>query len=169
MLIVTETPRLLIRTWQEGDLKPYGELIGYNDLPRRFSDDSPASKPETELWRYQLELDQKGWSRWAVVHKETYRLIGYCGFSSHGNSVELSWLFLSEFCGRGLVLEAVQAVAWLGFERFGFREIISYTAPDNEFAVDVIQTLGMHLDGFEGWSNMIVARYSLESAASGSS
>ena len=168
MLIVTETPRLLVRTWQESDLQPYGELIGHSNLPHRFSDESPASKPETELWRYQLELDQKGWSRWAVVHKETYRLIGYCGFSSYGKSVELSWRFLPDFRGRGLVLEAAQAVARLGFERFGFREIISYTAPDNEFAVDVIQTLGMHLDGFEGWSNMTVARYSLESAISAS-
>ena len=69
MLIVTETPRLTIRTWQEQDLRAYGEIVGRENLPERFSDGVPASKPETELWRYQLELDQRGWSRWAVVHK----------------------------------------------------------------------------------------------------
>ena len=163
MLIVTETPRLAIRTWQEQDLRAYGEIVGRDNLPERFSDVFPASKAETELWRYQLELDQRGWSRWAVIHKESRKLVGYCGFSSYGDQVELSWRFLPDYQGRGLVVEAVEAVAWLGFKRFGFDEIISYTTPDNEFAMNVIETLGMSLVGFEGWSNIIVARYRLTS------
>lgn len=161
MLIVTETPRLTIRTWQEQDLKPYGEIMGRGDLSEHFSDALPASKAETELWRYQLELDQRGWSQWAVVHKESQQLIGCCGFSSYGDKIELSWRFLPDFRGRGLVVEAVEAVAQLGFERFGFDEVISYASPANEFAKDVIESLGMSLVGFEGWSNITVARYRL--------
>lgn len=160
MLIVTETPRLIVRTWQESDLKPYGELTGINNLPDHYSDYCPSSKPENELWRYQLELDQRGWSRWAIVHKESYRLIGYCGFSQYGENIELSWRFLPEFRGKGLVVEAAEAVSQLGFKRLGFKEIISYTASDNDFALGVIETLGMHLEGFEGWNNITVARYS---------
>ena len=62
------------------------------------------------------------------------------------------------------MVEAVEAVARLGFERFGFDEVISYAAPNNEFAMNVIETLGMNLVGFEGWSNITVARYSLTAA-----
>ena len=81
MRVVVETPHLLIRTWQELDLQGYADLIGdeYEQLSG-FSSEKPACRAETELWRYQLELDKRGWSKWAVVFKENCQLVGYCGF-----------------------------------------------------------------------------------------
>ncbi|MGI9273278.1 MAG: GNAT family N-acetyltransferase [Endozoicomonas sp.] len=164
MLIVAETPRLIVRTWHEKDLKAYGRLIGQESVSERFSEDGPASRAETELWRYQLELDKRGWSRWAVVLRETSSLIGYCGFAPYGDDVEISWCFIKDHRGRGLVMEAVKAVTTLGFDRLGFRKIITFAASDNEFSRGIIQKLGMSLDRFEGWNNLTVARYSLSSA-----
>ena len=164
MLIVAETPRLILRTWHEADLQPYAELTGQTLLFKQFSENNPASKAETDLWRYQVELDQKGWSRWAVVLKESHQLVGYCGFSSYGETVEMSWRFNKDYRGKGLVVEAAEAVTDLGFKRLGFQEIISFASPQNEFALGVIEQLGMILKGFEGWSNMTVARYSMTPA-----
>ncbi|WP_194842546.1 GNAT family N-acetyltransferase [Endozoicomonas sp. OPT23] len=161
MLIIAETPRLVIRTWQESDLKPYADLVGAQHATTEFGRHRPLSKAETDLWRYQVELDQQGWSRWAVVLKESNQLIGYCGFSNYGNSVEMSWRFRQEFRGKGMVMEAAEAVTDLGFKRLGFNEIISFASTENEFAKDVMEGLGMDLQGFEGWSNRTVARYSL--------
>ena len=164
MLIVAETPRLVLRTWQESDLIPFAELIGQKHSTQSFAANKPASKAETELWRYQIELDQRGWSRWAVVLKESNELIGYCGFSSYGAHVEMSWRFKKDHRGKGLVVEAAEAIAHLGLDRLGFGQIISFAAPDNEFATAVMKDLGMRLEGFEGWSNMTVARYSMSQA-----
>ena len=161
MLIIAETPRLLVRNWLPQDLKAYGALLGEEADDPHFSALEPSCRAETELWRYQTELDKWGWSRWAVISREDHKLIGCCGFSPYGKNVEMSWRFLPEFRGRGLVLEAAEAVAKYGLEKLGFERIISFTNPNNDFAQDVMQQLGMSLDCFEGWSSCTVARYSI--------
>ena len=166
MLIITDTPRLILRTWQLADVNAFSVLLGQD--PVTTSDvtaTEPGSIAETELWRYQAELDKRGWSRWAVVFKETNQLIGYCGFSPYGKHIEMSWRFMPEFRGQGLVLEAVEAVTQFGFNQLGMEEIISYTAPSNEFAQGVMEQLGMEFDRFEGWSTCTVARYRIQSPA----
>lgn len=164
MLIVTDTPRLILRTWQLQDVDAYSALLGET---LACSSDVMATEPgslaETELWRYQAELDKWGWSRWAVVLKENNQLIGYCGFSPYGKHIEMSWRFLPAYRGQGLVLEAVEAVTQFGFNQLGMAEIISYTTPSNEFAQGVMHQLGMTLDRFEGWSTYTVARYRIQS------
>ena len=164
MLIVTDTPRLILRTWQLQDVDAYSALLG-ETLPRSLDAmaTEPGSLAETELWRYQVELDKWGWTRWAVVFKENNQLIGYCGFSPYGKHIEMSWRFLPAYRGQGLVFEAVEAVTHFGFNQLGIEEIISYTTPSNEFALGVMQQLGMTLDRFEGWSTCTVARYRIQS------
>lgn len=61
MLIVTDTPRLILRTWQLQDVDAYSALLGET---LACSSDVMATEPgslaETELWRYQAELDKWG-------------------------------------------------------------------------------------------------------------
>ena len=163
MLIISETPRLLLRTWHLQDVNAYSELLGECTESPDVTALEPASQTETKLWRYQAELDKWGWSRWAVVFKENNQLIGSCGFSPYGKDIEMSWRFHPEYRGKGLLLEAVEAVTEFGFNKLGMEEIISYTMPDNEFAQGVMQRLGMTFDGFEGWSTCTVARYRIQS------
>ena len=163
MLIISETPRLLLRTWHLQDVNAYSELLGECTEPPNVTALEPKSLAETNLWRYQAELDKWGWSRWAVVFKENNQLIGSCGFSPYGKDIEMSWRFHPEYRGTGLLLEAVEAVTEFGFNKLGMEEIISYTMPDNEFAQGVMQRLGMTFDGFEGWSTCTVARYRIQS------
>ena len=162
MLIIADTPRLIVRHWQPEDLEAYATLV--NDQSEQGSgiaSDAPRSQAENELWRYQVEQDKWGWSRWAVVSKDNYQLVGYCGFAPYGKDVEMSWRFIPEYRGLGIVVEAASAIARFGLNTLGFKRIISYTNADNEFAQDVMQHVGMTLDCFEGWSNLTVARYSL--------
>ena len=164
MVIITERPRLILRTWQIQDIDAYAVLIRETlEEPVDNRATEPYSLAETDLWRYQAEFDKRGWSRWAVVLKESNQLIGYCGFSPYGKYIEMSWRFLPEFHGQGLVLEAVEAVTEFAFKHLGMEEIISYTTPSNEFAQGVMEQLGMTLDRFEGWSICTVARYRLQS------
>lgn len=162
MRVVTETPRLIVRHWQPKDLQAYCALLGEEDFSEaEIMSDEPMSQAETDFWRYQVELDKWGWSRWAIISRETHQLIGYCGFAPYGKSVEMSWKFMPEFRGLGLMVEATKAVAQHGLKQLGFKKIISFASPDNNFAQDVMQKTGMTLDCFEGWSNCTVARYSL--------
>ncbi|WP_330925421.1 GNAT family N-acetyltransferase [Candidatus Sororendozoicomonas aggregata] len=166
MRIVAETPHLIIRTWQESDLPDYAELLGDSIESTRYSEQGPDSRAETDLWRYQLEQDAHGWSRWAVVYKETNEFIGYCGFAPYHHDVEISWRFLPDFRGKGLVIEAIEALAKVGFETLGFDKIISFTSPDNLVTQGIMKQVGMTLDRIEGWSSFTIARYSLSKDSS---
>lgn len=161
MLVIAETPRLLIRNWLPQDLQAYGVLLGEETKEPQYSALRPSCRAENELWRYQAEQDRRGWSRWAVLSRDEHKLIGYCGFSPYGDDVEMSWRFLPEYRGAGLVLEAAEAVANYGFNVLRFARIISYASSDNAQAQDIMEQLGMHLDCFEGWSSCTVARYSI--------
>ena len=168
MLIITHTPRLIVRHWQPGDLTAYAALINDNSAQQQgvdFAAEEPSGRAENELWRYQTEQDKWGWSRWAVISRENHQLLGYCGFAPYGKDVEMSWCFLPQYRGLGLVVEAAEAIARFGLNTLGFKRIISFTSADNEFAQDVMQNMGMKLDCFEGWSSFTVARYSLIAAA----
>ena len=165
MRIITDTPRLIVRHWHVQDLKAYGELVGDDEVKDvDMLAEEPGSCAENELWRYQTEQDKWGWSRWAVVSKDDHKLVGYCGFAPYGDDVELSWRFLPEYRGLGLVVEAADAIAQFGLNTLGFKRIISFTSPQNEFARDVMQHMGMTLDCLEGWSNCSVARFSLQAS-----
>lgn len=161
MRVVAETPHLLIRTWLETDLPGYAVLTGDDSEPQKYSPGLPACRAESELWRYQLELDRYGWSRWAVIYKKNDLLVGSCGFSPYGGEVEIGWRFLREYRGQELVVEALEALTRLGFQHFGFNRIISFSRTDNRFAQKVMAQIGMTLERFEGWSNCTVACYSL--------
>ena len=166
MRVVVEMHHLMIRTWQEGDLASYAALLGHDDENlEKFSADGPDSRAETELWRYQLEQDKNGWSRWAVVQKESNCLIGYCGFAPYHNDVEISWRFLPGYLGRVEVVDAIEAVMKVGLQQLGFDKIISFTSPDNYGALKILAQVGMTLDCLEGWSSFVVARYSVSQSA----
>jgi len=165
MLIIAETSRLLIRSWMHYDLEEYSELVGDDSDDVALFSTEPCSRAEADLWRYQSEFDKWGWSRWAVVLKETQELIGYCGFAPYNKNIELGWRFLPEYKGVGLVVEAVEAVAAHGLDTLGFDSIISFASHDNRYAQEIMQQSGMSLNRFEGWSNCTVACYSISSPA----
>ena len=165
MRVVAETSQLVVRTWQERDLADYAALLGDEDATdlTEFSSEGPACRAETELWRYQLEQDKLGWSKWAVVHKKSQQLIGYCGFSPYHHDVEISWRFLPEYRGKGLAIEVIEAVVNVGLNQFGFKKIVSFTSPANHHTVGVMKQVGMTLDRIEGWGQCSAVCYSLSS------
>ena len=153
MRVVAETFQLIIRTWQESDLAGYAALLGDEEAENLvgFSPGGPKCRAETELWRYQLEQDKLGWSRWAVVYKKTNKLIAYCGFSPYHHDVEVNWRFLPEFRARNLVIEAVEAVVDVGVNQLGFKKLVSFTHPANHDTVDIMKRVGMKFESIQGW------------------
>ncbi|MDP0561148.1 MAG: GNAT family N-acetyltransferase [Candidatus Endonucleobacter sp. (ex Gigantidas childressi)] len=153
---------MTIRTWQESDFPNYASLIGENsDDLSRFSASSPNCRAETELWRYQLEQDRLGWSRWAIICKKSNALIGYCGFSPYHDDVEISWRFAQDWRSSRLAIDAIKAVAQVGFQKLSFNKVIAFARADNSFSIEIMEKVGMKLERTEGWSNCIVARYSI--------
>jgi RimJ/RimL family protein N-acetyltransferase len=87
----------------------------------------------------------RGFGRWALIHKELNKLIGYCGFAS-GNSqvgVEIAYLLARPYWGQGLASEAAGACLRYGFEELKLDSIGGVTRPGNSKSRRVLERLGM--------------------------
>jgi len=106
------TDRLVLRRWRDADFddlravfaKP--EVWWYSDRRGRTSEETRAFLDRRiELW------EARGWSQWAVVHREHARLIGFLGLEPPTflpevmPTVEVGWRLDPEYWQRGLATE----------------------------------------------------------------
>ena len=148
-----ETDRLFLRRWRAEDLddltvvfaKPevwwYPDRRGWNaDETRAFLD------RRIDAWR------SRGWSQWAVEHREDERVIGFLGLEPPGflpevmPTVEVGWRLDPDYWGRGLATEGGRAALRFGFEVLGLDEIVSIYEPENVASGRVMQRIGMRRD-----------------------
>jgi RimJ/RimL family protein N-acetyltransferase len=98
------------------------------------------------LERYGGWEREHGYTLWAVVERESGRLVGDCGLiplEGQGPEVELGYRFDREHWGRGYATEAARAALAFGFDTLGLSEIVALTVPANERSRRVMERLGM--------------------------
>jgi ribosomal-protein-alanine N-acetyltransferase len=88
---------------------------------------------------------------WAVVERESGRMIGTCGFTRFDlphNSAEIGYVLNPDFHGRGYGTEAAARVVRFGFERLRLHRIEARFIQGNEASLHVMEKLGMRLEGY---------------------
>lgn len=146
LMIVCETPRLLLREWTLDDgeaFRPLGmdpRVLRYIGTGTLWTEQQIRER--IARW---IELSrERGWILWAVVHRADAALIGFCGFSDgFPPDVEIGWRLRVEYWGQGLATEAATAVLALGFNRWAFPRVISVAHVENQASIRVMQKLGM--------------------------
>jgi RimJ/RimL family protein N-acetyltransferase len=148
--LILTTPRLLLRTYREGDLPLFAALnadpavmehLGGEPLSRQHSD-------EIAEWAQQ-RYAQERIGLLAVDRREDGAFIGMCGLhhqQSYPDELEVAWRFAHAYWGHGYATEA--ASAWLdyGFDVLGAPRIISITDRPNVRSLAVMRRLGMVFD-----------------------
>jgi RimJ/RimL family protein N-acetyltransferase len=146
-----ETSRLRLRMFTPDDL---------DDLERLFSDPAvmqylgveagkTMSREETEetlrgiikVWH------ERGFGRWAVIHKDSNHFIGLCGFKLLEDEPELIYVLEKEYWGQGLATEAARAALRYGFEEAKLERIVAVTRHENVASQRVLKTIGMKWEG----------------------
>jgi ribosomal-protein-alanine N-acetyltransferase len=148
-MTILETDRLIIRTFEPGDLDSLSEIFADPDC-MRYS--FRHLKPKEEVIRViQYLADyhvQHGYSMWATVLKADNRLIGHCGLMSatiNGvEEVEVGFIFAKAHWGRGLATEAACAIRDHGFYNLGMSRLVSMIDPDNITSQQVAVKIGMN-------------------------
>lgn len=142
-----ETNRLLVRSWQETDVDRYAEIIG-NPLVMKYigngntQDRDYAKKFVSTLMSLEKE---RGWILWAVENKHNRDLMGFCGFSTWHNNVEIGWRLDNLYWGEGYGTEA--AIAVLNFGRkFSFLKIVSIAQKPNLASIRIMQKIGLEFE-----------------------
>ena len=137
-----ETQRLVIRSFEPGDIPAYAEIVADPHVTRFLGDGRPYSYEEASAYIEDciaLDIDT-GISRYAVLLDG--ELIGFCGFKDCGDHIDLGWRYAERHWGNGYATEAARAVLEHGIETLALTGIKAVSFEENVGSVRVIEKLG---------------------------
>lgn len=142
-----ETARLRLRMFAPEDAAELSLITSDPDVMEYIGEGVPLSEDTTttNLASIIETFNRRGFGRWALVHKELNKLIGYCGLSYNNPQVgvEVAYLLAKPYWGQGLATEAARACLRYGFEALRFDTIGGVTRPGNDKSRRVLERLGM--------------------------
>ena len=149
--IIAETGRLLLRELVDDDLPGLCRVLQDSDVTyayeRVFSDREIGSWLKRQIQCYA----QEGFGMWAVVLKETGKMIGHAGISMqvYGDEElpEIGYMFEKEFWHRGFATEAAIACRDYAFAVLGMDTVYSVIRADNVPSRAVARRNGMRITG----------------------
>ena len=142
-----ETERLILRQWQESDIAPFAEMNSDSEVMKYF--------PKTLSFEETLEMydrykgNKNGFGLYPAEEKISGKFIGFVGLnipSYMPDCVEIGWRLRKEFWGKGYATEAAKKWLSIGFGEYDLKEIISFTAKQNQKSQEVMKRIGMKRD-----------------------
>jgi ribosomal-protein-alanine N-acetyltransferase len=143
----------LYRIYSHPDLSKYIQ----NDKPLTWKQTKAAIKSMAENWeKYHFGV-------WAVIYKEHDKLIGHCGLKFLENTLEIQigYLLLKSYWGRGLGTEAASAVLKYGFDVANLPQIVAVAKPENIASRRVLEKVGLKYEKDAYFYENNVVYYSL--------
>lgn len=142
-----ETPRLLLRGLEDGDLDSYAAMTGDPEVMRHIGDGHVLDRAQawreiaTHLGHWQL----RGYGQWALERRGDGRLIGRAGLWNPAGwpGLEVGWMLARDSWGSGYATEAGEAAAAWAWREVPARHLISLIHPDNVRSMRVAERLGM--------------------------
>ncbi len=151
MVTIIETPRLLMRQFVLADAEAVFAFSANEEVSRYTGDAGSvtsideALKIITDIWL--VEYEKYGYGRFALIHKETDHLIGFCGlkFMPEEGRADLGYRMLPEYWGQGLGYEGAAAVLKYGRETLGLKDIFAEADVRNTASNRILVKLGMQV------------------------
>jgi len=148
-MLVTETPRLLIRTLEPDDAPSLMHVLGDAEV-MRFSIRGVCTPEDIREYieRAISSYAERGYGLWALVEKTSSSVIGYCGFGplmiDEEDQIEIGYRLARRYWGQGLITEAASKVLAHGFGQLGLDTVIAVIQPENIGSVRVAEKVGFH-------------------------
>jgi len=155
-LIRLETPRLIIRNWEDHDRDLFFRINSDETVMRFFPFRRSRQEADAFLDSLRVGNEERGYGFSALEVKESGKCIGFTGLHPAPpipprpkGSVEIGWRLAPEFQGKGYVTEAGEEWLRFGFETLGLVEIVSFAVWNNRASTAVMHRLGMRqeIDG----------------------
>jgi RimJ/RimL family protein N-acetyltransferase len=147
-MVWLETPRLILRDFQPKDCDRLAPILA-NSKVMKFSLTGVLSVPQVQakIDNFVASYKKFGFGKWAVILKESDKLIGYCGIAieqiDKAKEREIGYRLDPAFWGRGIATEAASTALQYGFEQLNFPYILGIVERENAASVRVIEKLGM--------------------------
>lgn len=162
MLNQLQTPRLLLRHWEDTDIEPFVALNQDIEVMEFFPSTLSREQSLEMIGRIEGGFKTNGYGLWAAQLLDSREFIGFVGlnvprFECHFTPcVEIGWRLARAYWGKGLATEAAHAALDAGFEMFGLSEIVSFTTVHNIRSRRVMEKIGMTRDPAEDFDHPMV-------------
>jgi ribosomal-protein-alanine N-acetyltransferase len=161
-MAILETPRLILRPFDEKDVDLLAPLMANPDFMRFSLGPYTREKTQTVLQKF-LSWNQAGLpSQFAVISRGNDELIGYCGFLhwhlDGKDEIEIGYRLHPKYWNKGLATEAARAVRDHGFSDLKLPRVISLIHPDNIASRRVAEKNGMKIEKetvFRGFPTLV--------------
>jgi aminoglycoside 6'-N-acetyltransferase len=145
---VLQTPRLLIRRFQPGDLDAFVAYRADPQVARYQSWEAGYSRAQGEQfmeWVTAADPDTPGqWYQFAVERRQAPGLIGDCGARFDDDAVEIGFTLAPAYQGQGYATEAVERLLrYIGSR--GHRTAVAWCDVGNAASRRVLERLGFEL------------------------
>lgn len=164
-MIVLETERLNIRTWQKDDwllLKPMSNDV---DVMRYLGGELLSDEQIQDIERRMIaEFEESGFCYWIIELKQSQEFIGICGvtYKKDDDYYDYGWRLAQEHWNYGYMTEAARAVRDYAFQDLGLPRLTSTAQEENLPSINVMKKMGMQfITNYDSEYGMCV-RYELE-------
>ena len=142
------TERLTLRPFVDEDLDAWAAIVGDPETARHIGGVRSRAQAWERLAMYHGHWVLRGYGQWAVVVRDSGRLIGRAGLWNPEGwpELEVGWTLARSEWGRGYATEAGRAAIEWGRSVLGLTRIASVISPGNERSIAVAERLGMSFD-----------------------
>jgi len=146
-MLKIETPRLIVRPFQEDDGPDLFDYLS-NPVVYRFEPGEPITLSEAQ--RLAIERSHHP-DFWAVVLKDCDRMVGHLYFAQveppEWLTWELGYIFNPDFQSHGYASESAAALVRYAFEKLAAHRIVAHCNPENVASWRVMEKIGMRREG----------------------
>ena len=161
---VLETDRLILRRMKTSD---YIDMYEYSKSDKVTKYLLWRSHPDARYTRDYLAFVQSQYRAgefydWAIVEKESNKMIGTCGFAKldfENNSAEIGYVINPLYWRRGYATESVKKVIEFGFDVLNLHRIEARYIVGNEVSKRVMEKCGMVFEGIHKSSLYVKEEY----------
>jgi [ribosomal protein S5]-alanine N-acetyltransferase len=151
MEIVYETDRLQLRLFEAGDVEDAMSFWGDQEVMAHCAGAIEQNFLPKVLESYQKCHVIKGLSVYAVVEKESGKVIGAAGYNVRDSvdTIELVYHFAKESWGKGYATEAAAACVNLAKQNKKVVKIYASADPLNASSLKILEKVGFHYQGLK--------------------
>ena len=151
-MIILQTPRLILRTWEDSDIEPFSAMNQDPEVmkffPSLLTPEESASRVDWQRRHFQ----EHGFCCYAMELKSTGEFIGFVGLAvplfeaPFMPAVEIGWRIARSHWNQGYATEAAKYVLSHAFNDLNLQEVVSFTAVPNKTSQRVMEKIGMTHD-----------------------
>lgn len=167
-MAVIETPRLLMRPPEAGDVHELWEIHQDPDV-MRFMD--TTERDLSVAWRCVAVMvghwQMRGYGPWVLISKRDGRMVGRTGLwnVAGGPGLELGWMVRRPDWGKGFATEAATAALAWAWQHVPDDHVISLIEPGNARSIRVAEKIGQRLEGRTSTSGREMCTYGVQRPA----